>query len=324
MGQYKLTKKLYVLLLASLPITAFSASFDCSKASSPMEKNICGNEVISYLDNTLSTVYKKAVSKNPSVRDEQRKWIKERNLCKTDDCLIDSYQSRIDMLKHSDLVAQIESTTEPTANSAPEPTHETKLEPIINSTVEPAPEPKPEPTTTYAAEDDSAPEEPIPEYDPSSDIALVRSGVMTFNQTITLAQALDNWESCKKRSWEEFKTRNGTRVVQFICHHKFEQYMTTLKTRLSKKPQEHVDYLALKAHIQTFSFTINVDDSYQLDSVKSEMIWRDGTSLLIAISDAEALNEAYNNMISYDPMALEKYSAEVYSSGLKTLKSRAK
>ncbi|WP_429170524.1 lysozyme inhibitor LprI family protein, partial [Aeromonas rivipollensis] len=167
-----MTQKLhFFLLLASLPITAFSASFDCSKASSPMEKNICGNEVISYLDSTLSTVYKKAVSKNPSVRDEQRKWIKERNLCKTDDCLIDSYQSRIDMLKHSDLVAQIESTTEPTANSAPEPTHETKLEPIINSTVEPAPEPKPEPTTTYAAEGPCC---TIPKQDglsPSADFA---------------------------------------------------------------------------------------------------------------------------------------------------------
>ncbi len=296
MGQYKLTKKLYVLLLASLPITAFSASFDCSKASSSMEKNICGNEVISYLDSTLSTVYKKAVSKNPSVRDDQRKWIKERDLCKTDDCLIDSYQSRIDTLKLSDFSVHMQLTPEST----------------VNSTVEPIPESKSELTTTIVVGDDSAPEEPIPEYDPSSDIALVRSGVMTFNQTITLAQALDNWESCKKRNWEEFKTRNGTRVVQFICHHKFEQFMANTISRLSKQSQEDADKFSLQAYIETFKFTINIDNSYQLDSVKTETIWRDGTSLSGISLKELALKNAYHNRLEFDPNGVESHLVEFF------------
>lgn len=35
-----------------------------------------------------------------------------------------------------------------------------------------------------------------------SNLDLVKGGIMEFNPTTTLGQALDNWKSCTKRDWE--------------------------------------------------------------------------------------------------------------------------
>jgi len=79
-----------------------SPSFDCKKAATFVEKTICGNVTLADHDRELAQEYK-AILKNPEkkteVRDSQRNWIKERNTCKDEECLINSYKKRLGDLK---------------------------------------------------------------------------------------------------------------------------------------------------------------------------------------------------------------------------------
>ncbi|GHV16901.1 hypothetical protein AGMMS49938_17320 [Fibrobacterales bacterium] len=76
-------------------IVIYKTSFDCAKASTDVENLICTTEDLAEYDQKMADLYKK-VSKDPSVKEEQRKWIKERNACKSDvDCLRDQYKFRI-------------------------------------------------------------------------------------------------------------------------------------------------------------------------------------------------------------------------------------
>lgn len=101
-----------------------------------------------------------------------------------------------------------------------------------------------------------------------SDIDLVKGGIMEFNKTTTLGKALDNWKSCENREWEEFKTDNGVKVVQFTCQHKVEQFMSKAKSMLSKEDQARAEHLDISSNIQTFQFTINKDKTFQVDNVQ--------------------------------------------------------
>jgi TPR repeat protein/uncharacterized protein YecT (DUF1311 family) len=77
-------------------------SFNCDKAATFVEKTICGNATLAGYDKELAEEYK-AILKNPEkkteVRDSQRNWIKERNTCKDEECLINSYKKRLGDLK---------------------------------------------------------------------------------------------------------------------------------------------------------------------------------------------------------------------------------
>ncbi|HEV7778889.1 MAG TPA: lysozyme inhibitor LprI family protein, partial [Luteibacter sp.] len=83
---------------------AFAASFDCSKAASPVEKLICGDQDVSRLDTQLQGTYQTALgavdasSKDRLVK-EQRNWIRyTRNICQDEACLGDAYKARIAVL----------------------------------------------------------------------------------------------------------------------------------------------------------------------------------------------------------------------------------
>jgi uncharacterized protein len=93
-----------VALLLTSPL-AYSASFDCDKASTLVEQSICSNNQLSTLDDTLSATYIKALkaSSNPSsIRERQRNWIQsERNTCKNITCLTAAYTSRLGEFRKS-------------------------------------------------------------------------------------------------------------------------------------------------------------------------------------------------------------------------------
>jgi len=82
---------------------AYSASFDCSKSATDIEKLICGDNKLSELDGALGTLYKKVLEKSPApedVRERQRDWIKGwRNSCKDSPCLEKAYTHRISELE---------------------------------------------------------------------------------------------------------------------------------------------------------------------------------------------------------------------------------
>jgi tetratricopeptide (TPR) repeat protein len=75
-----------------------SPSFDCGKATTPVEKLICNSPELSKLDVSLAETYKEAVSKDRSVRDDQRSWNGEKNKCSDVECLKTAYEDRISQL----------------------------------------------------------------------------------------------------------------------------------------------------------------------------------------------------------------------------------
>lgn len=80
----------------------YRPSFDCTKASTVVEKLICGSEKLSDLDNALNGNYKEAISitsDNGWLKEEQIDWIKNtRNKCQDETCLVGAYEQRIDEL----------------------------------------------------------------------------------------------------------------------------------------------------------------------------------------------------------------------------------
>lgn len=119
-----------VLLLAVTCGPVFSASFDCEKASSTVEKMICGDATISELDSKLGKVYSDLrTNLNPDqqyyLRNAQSLWLKVRNGCRTNTCLSEQYQSRLEMLnrqllknQYADQSMEVTSVLEQTYDNA--------------------------------------------------------------------------------------------------------------------------------------------------------------------------------------------------------------
>jgi len=85
-----------------LVTTAHAASFDCGKATSEVEKLICGDDELSKLDDSLNKAYLQAL-KRPDMEKQtiksQRLWVMQvRNACKDAECLKIAYQIRLNEL----------------------------------------------------------------------------------------------------------------------------------------------------------------------------------------------------------------------------------
>ena len=116
------------------------ASFNCTKATSNVEKMICADALLSELDSQMGTLYKKA-SQNTENKKEllenQRGWIKDRENCTTFDCISLSTKNRISQLE--DLTANKSSNissntkiTEPQVGSNDEMPFDISIEPAYN------------------------------------------------------------------------------------------------------------------------------------------------------------------------------------------------
>jgi len=97
-------KQVWILCTALLltASTACAASFDCTKATTKVEKMICANAGLSKLDGELGKAYFKVLKTfhgMPSIRQKQREWLKKRNKCGEVECLKSRYQERIAVLK---------------------------------------------------------------------------------------------------------------------------------------------------------------------------------------------------------------------------------
>lgn len=81
--------------------TSAGPSFDCAKASTPVEKSICADPILSRLDRAMADNY--SAMRNSDIgaeaREElkasQRQWAAARSSCNTTQCLADSYRTRI-------------------------------------------------------------------------------------------------------------------------------------------------------------------------------------------------------------------------------------
>lgn len=88
-----------LLAYLALMTTVQAASFDCTKASTKIEKMICRDAELSKFDDDLALAYQHTLDQSDDKQKviiEQRLWLKNiRNACKDESCLKQSYQSRI-------------------------------------------------------------------------------------------------------------------------------------------------------------------------------------------------------------------------------------
>lgn len=99
-----------------------AASFDCNKASTPVEKAICADPVLSSLDDNLSSVYRAALKLAPDpnlLKSQQRAWLVNilKN-CTDTTCIANAYQSRINSLSPENTVEPMQA--EPPAQIVPQ------------------------------------------------------------------------------------------------------------------------------------------------------------------------------------------------------------
>lgn len=91
-------------LLLTLSTVAFAdgPSFNCAKASTYVEKTICGSQLLSKLDVALAKNYKDMLfaanvdGAGDDFKSEQKAWVAKRNKCTTEKCLVDLYRERVD------------------------------------------------------------------------------------------------------------------------------------------------------------------------------------------------------------------------------------
>ncbi len=116
-------KKLLLVSLLFTPILGYSASFDCQKATTWVEKLVCRNKQLSNLDDKMVAIYKEKLASTHKenanyIRKEQRRWLKyRRNTCKTVACLKREYRENIKRLQYKSL-----QTSEAVTKNNPKPT----------------------------------------------------------------------------------------------------------------------------------------------------------------------------------------------------------
>lgn len=92
----------FLFALACLVGVARAASFDCAGATTPVEKMICADAILSQDDEDLASVYRQALAQTKqagAVRAAQRRWVAQvRSRCVDLACLRESYAHRLEVL----------------------------------------------------------------------------------------------------------------------------------------------------------------------------------------------------------------------------------
>ena len=103
----------------------------------------------------------------------------------------------------------------------------------------------------------------------SSNIEKVKKGVMNFDKSITIGQAFDNWNSCKNKKWNEFRTDNQKQIVEFTCK------INNLNCKIQ--------------------WAINLDDTTKIIYAKLLKTKKDGTVLEKIVTTNRLLQAIYAN-----------------------------
>ncbi|WP_347903277.1 hypothetical protein [Pseudomonas purpurea] len=91
--------------------SAQAAGFDCAKATTQVERTICGTPVLSALDEQLNEQYK-GLKHLQVFRLMETQWLSDvRNECETVSCLEDAYRTQQRLLSPATLVAPVDQTT---------------------------------------------------------------------------------------------------------------------------------------------------------------------------------------------------------------------
>ena len=103
-GRHQLDFMKYIALLMPMALwfsSAMAASFDCSKASSWVEKSICADPLLGKLDAALARNYQGMLASDggdaiKAFKKEQLRWLARRNQCTSIACLSAVYRQRVD------------------------------------------------------------------------------------------------------------------------------------------------------------------------------------------------------------------------------------
>ena len=102
-------KKLLTLIFL-LSVSLFGASFDCAKATTKVEKMICADPELSALDENLSKAFKEAMSATndkEQPKKEQFAWMRERDKCKSTECIKQKYQEKLVSFANTKYIKQL-------------------------------------------------------------------------------------------------------------------------------------------------------------------------------------------------------------------------
>ena len=104
-------KQVLVMAAVFASFTASAASFDCGKAATFVEKEICTNLVLSKLDDALADNYRMLLASgiDADTRVEQKAmqkaWLSSRNKCTDYACIEQAYRARVDAICEVPVVA---------------------------------------------------------------------------------------------------------------------------------------------------------------------------------------------------------------------------
>jgi uncharacterized protein len=106
--------KVVALFLTMLTVTtlANASSFDCKKAATYVEKEICSDTTLGKLDDALSENYNAMLATDlgdggKELKKTQRAWLAVRNKCATNKCLVDTYRLRVDEVCDAPVVSGV-------------------------------------------------------------------------------------------------------------------------------------------------------------------------------------------------------------------------
>lgn len=101
---FTIARVLSLTALVAFASTAQAVSYDCQKAKSFVEKEICKDPALSDLDDELGSLYQSAIDSSAApaanaLKKQQLQWLKQRDACQTNACVKKAYQKRIKALE---------------------------------------------------------------------------------------------------------------------------------------------------------------------------------------------------------------------------------
>src|SRR5689334_22860903 len=85
-----------VAVAVALALSAPEPSFECAKATTAVERLICGDESLAHADRAVAQAYRGAKARNvKGVLVSQKEWLARRNECKNRYCIVSSYDDQL-------------------------------------------------------------------------------------------------------------------------------------------------------------------------------------------------------------------------------------
>lgn len=113
----------------------------------------------------------------------------------------------------------------------------------------------------------------------SNDIKRVKKGILGFDSSLTVGEALENFSGCGSKNWESFKTTNGRNIVQFECVAKDILEVVDLMKKIDLEKYNNTNGLAFKVkdvHYKVQFILMKDGNDFEVGASALEYTWNDG------------------------------------------------